>query len=79
MLELVNILVYHHSQNKLNLKTAPYPTTYIVSFPPLCKGGNQDFKQDMLMRGGFFFEILVGGTKREDSIFCGSPVRELFP
>ena len=48
----------------------------IVSSLPFVKGVNQDFKRDVLM-GGIFSEISVGRIKSEDSIFCGSSVREL--
>ena len=35
-------------------------------------GGGQGFIK--LLMGEFFIEILVGGDKRGDSIFCGSSV-----
>ena len=42
---------------------------------PFVKEVNQDLKQDMLLGGGGdFSQILVGGTKRGESMFCDSSV-----
>ena len=41
---------------------------------PFVKEVNQDLKQDMLLGGGDFYQILVGGTKRGESMFCDSSV-----
>ena len=52
------------------------PPYELCSPPPgFVKGGgrNQDFKRNMLM-GGIIFEILVGGLKKGDSLFCVSSV-----
>ena len=60
-----------------------YCSFYLILVPincshsllPLCKGEeNQYFKQDML-KGENFLEVLVGRTKRRDSMFCDSSVR----
>ena len=44
--------------------------------PQFIKGGGARF-QPRHVNGGIFSEILVGRTKRGDSIFCGSSVGEI--
>ena len=46
---------------------------YRAQFPPLCKGGGARIS-NRTCQWGIFFEILVGGQKGRDSMFCGSSV-----
>ena len=55
----------------LFLSTLPHS---FLATPPFVKGGGTTKISYKTLMGGFFFEILVGGTKKGDSIFWSSSV-----